>query len=148
MMAPGNMNIRRAGLSIPQRLQWGIPVVQNGDWFAQRPTAGQGPRIVYDRQPWEGSPFIRLPADPLPPALGDPDDTYNQLLGTFASLVGAAPAETVDNLRTDVEQSIADRATASFMEQMRPYLIWGGVGVVGLALCVGFAGYALGRNVG
>lgn len=146
MMAPGNMNIRRTGLSIPQRIQWGIPVVQNGDWFAQRPVAGQGPRIVYDRQPWEGSPFIRLPASPLPPAMGDPDDTYNQLLATFGTLLGAGSAATVDDLRTDVEQSIADRATDSLMAQLRPYLIWGGVGLVGLALCVGFTGYALGRR--
>jgi hypothetical protein len=78
--------------------------------------------------------------------MGDAADTYDQLLGTFATLVGAGSAGTVDDLRTDVEQSIADRATASLMEELRPYLIWGGVGLVGLALCAGFTGYALGRN--
>ena len=135
MMAPGNMNIRRAGWATPQRMKFGIPVVYPGDYMAQRPVAGHPARLVFYRQPWEAGPFIRTPAASLPrAAMGG----TTEMTEFFRDVISGS--------REDFEQNVAEQAVDTAFERIRPYLFWGALVGVGLIGASAYVGYTMGRS--
>jgi hypothetical protein len=128
-MTPQDINyevMRRRGLRMPQRKAWGMPVVRSGDWVTTR-----NGELVYYRNLEPAGEYARMPALPLPAGLSGPVED-------LATLITSTQGQ--------VEQEIADRAAASMMERIQPYLVGGVVGAGALALAAGVVGYSLGRG--
>lgn len=125
-MVPVDKNIRWRGFSKPQRANVAIPAVKSGDWLASRD--GQ---LYYYRLPWEGAPFVTQPALH---SLGE--DSIGEIIG---SVIGGT--------QNSVADQIAGQAATSVVDQLRPYLVWGALGVGVLMLMSGFVGYNMGRGV-
>ena len=121
-------NIRYTGLSRTQPMNVGIPDVYPGDWMASR-----NGTLTYIRQPWEAGPFVTLESDePLSEQIGQVGEQIGQVVG---SVVGGA--------RSTIANEITAQTTSNVVEQLRPYLLWG---LLGVAVVAGVVGYLMGAK--
>ena len=112
------MNIRRRGLVRQQRFAWGIPPIQEGDWYAERTG-----NLVYLKRPWEMSPLVRVPA------MGE-----DGIVGTVLDTISGA------------QDAVAEQTATSVIDALRPYVWWAAVGGAALMIASGVVGYSIGRS--